>query len=77
MKSLLETRLYSVDRMLKPGEEEGEIPPHSQIYRNFFKVGWPSALEAVLVSLVGMVDTVMAVSYTHLNLSLIIKGRSS
>lgn len=59
MKSLLETRLYSVDRMLKPGEEEGEIPPHSQIYRNFFKVGWPSALEAVLVSLVGMVDTVM------------------
>lgn len=59
MKSILESRLYSVDRMLKPGEAEGEIPPHSTIYKTFFRVGWPSALESVLVSMVGMVDTVM------------------
>lgn len=45
--------------MLKENQQNGEIPPSNEIYRHTLDVAWPSALESVLVGLVGMVDTMM------------------
>lgn len=51
--------LFSVNSMLKPKQIIGELPTSSNAYKNFFQMAWPSALEALLVSLVGSVDTMM------------------
>jgi len=45
--------------MLKEDQIIGEIPSSSQAYKNFFKIAWPSALEAFLVGAIGSVDTIM------------------
>lgn len=50
---------FTVTRMLKPEQRLGDIPSTKQAYTNFFKVAWPSAIEALLVGLVGSVDTMM------------------
>lgn len=52
-------KFLSVDYMLKKDQKIGEIPPSKEVYQNFFKIAWPSALEALLVGLVGSVDTIM------------------
>jgi putative MATE family efflux protein len=49
----------SVKTMLKPGQLKGDLPLSQDAYMAFFKMAWPSALEAFLVSLVGSVDTMM------------------
>lgn len=51
--------LLSVKRMLKPGQVIGELPSTKDAYRNFFKIAWPSAIESLLVGLVGAVDMMM------------------
>ncbi|MDF2845109.1 MAG: hypothetical protein K0R00_3535 [Herbinix sp.] len=51
--------LFSVHSMLKQEQIMGDIPTSRVIYRNFFKIAWPSALEAFLVALIGVVDTIM------------------
>lgn len=53
------TNIFSVKSMLKPEQIVGSIPQSKTIYRNFIKVAWPSALEALLVALVSSVDTIM------------------
>lgn len=53
------TNLLSVNSMLKKEQVLGDIPPSRQIYQNFIKMAWPSALEALLVALVGSFDTMM------------------
>ncbi|MBC8547265.1 MATE family efflux transporter [Clostridiaceae bacterium NSJ-31] len=58
MVKLLE-RFYTTDRMLKPGQALGKIPSTAQAYKINFNVAWPSAVEAVLVSLIASVDTIM------------------
>ncbi|MDF2544513.1 MAG: hypothetical protein K0S47_4231 [Herbinix sp.] len=45
--------------MLKPSLVIGDIPSSYETYKNFYKIAWPSALEALLVGLVGSVDTMM------------------
>ena len=50
---------FSVKSMLKEDQIIGEIPSSSQAYKNFFKIAWPSALEAFLVGAIGSVDTIM------------------
>lgn len=52
-------RLIGFDRVLKPEEKRGSIPDAGTIYRNTFRMAWPSALESVLVSLINSVDTIM------------------
>jgi len=37
----------------------GEIPPTKEVYSTAFRIAWPSTLEAVLVGLVGVIDTIM------------------
>ncbi|BCJ93325.1 MATE efflux family protein [Anaerocolumna cellulosilytica] len=50
---------FSVKGMIKPQLVTGELPPTKEVYQDFLKVAWPSALESLLVGLVGSVDTIM------------------
>ena len=52
-------KLFTVSGMIKPDQIVGDLPPTRAIYNNFFKMAWPSALEALLVGLVSAVDTMM------------------
>ncbi|RPF48699.1 putative MATE family efflux protein [Hydrogenoanaerobacterium saccharovorans] len=52
-------RFYTTDRMLKQGQAIGSIPSTREAYRINFGIAWPSAVEAVLVSLISSVDIIM------------------
>ncbi len=52
-------KIFTVRGMIKPDQILGELPSTKLAYNNFFKMAWPSALEALLVGLVGAVDTMM------------------
>lgn len=45
--------------MIKPEQVLGDLPSTKSVYTNFLKLAWPSALEALLVSLVSAIDTMM------------------
>jgi putative MATE family efflux protein len=53
------TRYFGVERMLPGGEAVGEMPAQKSMYREYFRLAIPSVLEMVLLSLIGMADTVM------------------
>ncbi len=53
------TKLLSVSGMLKSKQIIGTLPSSRQAYSNFFRIAWPSALEAFLVAIIGSVDTIM------------------
>ena len=40
-------------------EQEGELPDERTVLKTTLNIAWPSILESFLISLVGMVDTVM------------------
>lgn len=46
-------------RLLKKSEPCGEIPPTKQVLSRAIYIIWPAVLEAVLIGLVGMIDTMM------------------
>jgi putative MATE family efflux protein len=50
---------FSCRSMLKPGQQEGEIPPSREVYRKNLSIAWPAALESTLIGLIAMVDTIM------------------
>lgn len=52
-------KLFSVKNMLKPDQVLDEIPSSKDVYKTFFNVAWPSAIETLLVGLIGSVDTIM------------------
>ncbi|MFZ2538054.1 MAG: MATE family efflux transporter [Oscillospiraceae bacterium] len=52
-------RIFEVNRMLTPAQNNGELEPSVHYYKNMYQMAWPSALEAVLVSLIGSVDLIM------------------
>lgn len=52
-------KLFSVRSMTKNVEICGEIPPSKEAYITTYKIAWPSAIEAILVSLIGSIDTIM------------------
>lgn len=51
--------MLSVEGMLKPHQNKGELEPSSHYYKKMYEMAWPSALEAVLVSLIGSMDLIM------------------
>jgi putative MATE family efflux protein len=51
--------LFSVKSMLKPNQVLDDLPRSKDVYRTFFNVAWPSALETLLVGLIGSIDTIM------------------
>ena len=51
--------LFGTDALLGGREAVGEIPPEKELYGRFLRLAGPSVIEAVLVALVGIVDTIM------------------
>lgn len=59
-------RLFSCEAMLKPHQRTEHQPPSTkEIYRHTIEMAWPSAVESVMVSLVGLIDTIMVSSLGH------------
>ena len=58
--SRLLKRFFSVESMIRPSQRIGEpLPPTREVYRRQFQLTWPCAIESVLVSLIGSIDTMM------------------
>lgn len=53
------SRYFDVERMLPGGAAIGEMPKQKSLYNEFFRLALPSVLEMVLLSVIGMADTVM------------------
>ncbi len=53
------SKFFSVSSMLKSNQIIGELPTSRTAYSNFYKIAWPSALEALLVGLISVIDTIM------------------
>ncbi len=51
--------ILTVKHMLREDQLLGELPSTKKAYSNFFQIAWPSALEALLVAMIGVVDTIM------------------
>lgn len=58
MKKIIQSFL-STEKMLGSYERLGEIESGKTYFRNLFLIAWPSALESVLVFLIGAVDLMM------------------
>lgn len=56
------TLFLRVEKMLRGILPAGDIPPTGELVKNTLRVAWPSVLESFLVSLVGLIDTVMVSS---------------
>ncbi len=56
------TLFLRVEKMLRGIPPAGDIPPTGELVKNTLRVAWPSVLESFLVSLVGLIDTVMVSS---------------
>ncbi len=52
-------RIYSIRYMIKPHQVLGKLPTSKSMYLSTYRIAWPSALEAVLISLIGSMDTIM------------------
>ncbi len=52
-------KLIDPTKSVEPSLIRGELPSAREAYKRCFALAWPSALEAVLVSLVSSVDTMM------------------
>lgn len=53
-------RFFSVEYMLKPEQKTGlPLPTSREVYTTQFKMSWPCAVESVLISLIGSIDTMM------------------
>ncbi len=55
-------KVFSTQSLLDGEPVRGELPPEKEMYGTFLRLAWPSVIEAVLVGLVGVVDTLMVAS---------------
>ncbi|MEF9919607.1 MAG: MATE family efflux transporter [Erysipelotrichaceae bacterium] len=55
----LYNRFISCQKMIKKEQIQGDIPSDKSIYKRTFAIAWPSTVESVLISLMGVVDMVM------------------
>ena len=55
-------KYFSIPVLLNGVQPRGELPSEKEMYGTFLKLAWPSVIEAVLVGLVGLVDTLMVAS---------------
>ena len=42
------SNFFNCEKMIKPAQQIGTIPPSKQIYQNTINLAWPSAVERVL-----------------------------
>ncbi|MBO4838528.1 MAG: MATE family efflux transporter [Lachnospiraceae bacterium] len=52
-------KIFAYPSLLGGESVRGELPPEKEMYGTFLRLAWPSVIEAVLVGLVGVVDTLM------------------
>ena len=52
-------RFFSIPALLSGEKAVGELPSEKELYGTFLKLAWPSVIEAVLIGLVGLVDSLM------------------
>lgn len=52
-------RFFDCQSMIREAQKIDVIPPSREVYGNTFNIAWPSAVESVLVGLVGVIDTMM------------------
>ena len=62
-------KYLAVDKMLKESQVLGTLPSSKDAYHNFYKIAWPSALEALLVASIGAVDTMMVGTVSDTSIS--------
>ncbi|MEY8280196.1 MATE family efflux transporter [Oscillospiraceae bacterium 52-8] len=55
-------QLFRCEKLMRGVEQEGEVPDERTVLKTTLNIAWPSILESFLISLVGMVDTVMVSS---------------
>ncbi|MGL4345823.1 MAG: MATE family efflux transporter [Cellulosilyticaceae bacterium] len=53
------TQFFSCKQMIRSDQLLGDCPTSRTIYKETMNLAWPSALERILVSLVGAIDTMM------------------
>lgn len=58
MKKLLR-KIFSIQSMMGKTGISSDLPTSKEAYKRSFDMAWPSAVEAVLVSLIGSIDTMM------------------
>lgn len=46
-------------KMISKEKLLGPLPTNSEVYKRAFQIAWPSALETILVALIGAIDTMM------------------
>ncbi|MEG1638508.1 MAG: MATE family efflux transporter, partial [Erysipelotrichaceae bacterium] len=51
----LYNRFISCQKMIKKEQIQGDIPSDKSIYKRTFAIAWPSTVESVLISLMGVV----------------------
>ena len=52
-------KIFSTESLLNGYPPKGELPPEREMYSTFLSLAWPSVVEAILIGLVGFVDTLM------------------
>ena len=52
-------RFFKIPALLSGEKVIGELPSEKELYGTFLKLAWPSVIEAVLIGLVGLVDSLM------------------
>ncbi len=51
--------IYTISGMSRKIKVQGELPKTGALYKSFLKMAWPAMVESVLMSLVGIFDTIM------------------
>lgn len=52
-------RFFGVEYMLPKGMEASNLPGSGSMYKQYIRLALPSVMEMVLISLIGMIDTIM------------------
>ena len=52
-------KIFATPALLGGENPVGKIPPEREMYGNFMRLAWPSVVEAILIGLVGVIDTLM------------------
>ncbi|EFW28816.1 MATE family efflux transporter [Selenomonas artemidis] len=52
-------RFFALESHLDAGEKQGNMPPAKALYRDYWRVAWPTALEGIFLNLILLADLVM------------------
>jgi putative MATE family efflux protein len=52
-------KLFGVENLIPKKYQTQPLPSSNEVYRKTLKIAWPSAMEAILISLIGAIDMIM------------------